>query len=61
MPTICMDGLCHNLYPPTNLIGSLKEIKSIDFTKVKDDADEGYISEVDLEYPEEIHDMQITP
>ena len=34
-----------------------KEIKSIDFTKVKDDADEGYILEVNLEYPEEIHDQ----
>ena len=32
-----------------------KEIKSIVFTKVKDDADEGYVLEVDLEYPEEIH------
>ena len=34
-----------------------KEIKSIDFTKIKDDADDWYILEVDIEYPVEIHDQ----
>ena len=33
------------------------EIRSIDFTKVQDDAKEGYILEVDLEYPVDVHDQ----
>ena len=33
------------------------EIRSIDFTKVQDDAKEGYILEVDLEYPIDVHDQ----
>ena len=33
------------------------EIISIDFTKLQDDAKEGYILEVDLEYPVDVHDQ----
>ena len=33
------------------------EMRSIDFTKIKDDAEEGYILEVDLEYPVDVHDQ----
>ena len=32
------------------------ELKSLDVTSLPDTADEGYIFEVDLDYPPEIHD-----
>ena len=34
-----------------------KQISKIDLTKYKEDSDKGLILEVDLEYPEELHDL----
>ena len=34
-----------------------KQIDKIDLTKYKEDSDKGIILEVDLEYPEELHDL----
>ena len=34
-----------------------KEINSTDLSKYKEDSEKGVISEVDLEYPEELHDL----
>ena len=44
---------------PTCCFGRLteKEINKIDLTKYKEDSKQGEILEVDLEYPEELHDL----
>lgn len=34
-----------------------KDFEHIDVTQIADDAEEGYILEVDLEYPEDLHDL----
>ena len=54
MLTTFMHGPCHNLYPATAYIG-LTQLKDVNL--VSDDADEGYIIEVDLEYPTPIQDL----
>ena len=36
---------------------SVKEIESLDVMTIEDDAETGYILEVDLEYPKELHDL----
>ena len=34
-----------------------KQINKIDLAKYKEDSGKGFIAEVDLEYPEELHDL----
>ena len=49
-----MDELCLNIYLP---VVTEKEINNIDLTKYKEDSKKGVILEVDLEYPQELHDL----
>ena len=35
----------------------IEDYSMIDFLNIPDDAEEGYILEIDLEYPEELHDL----
>ena len=46
------DGLCLNIYLPVVLDGLQK-----DLAKYKEDNKKGVILEVDLEYPQELHDL----
>ena len=34
-----------------------QQINKIDLAKYKEDSEKGFIAEVDLEYPEELHDL----
>jgi hypothetical protein len=45
---------------PTGEFDSLKteeKISNLDITQIPDDSEEGYVREVDLKYPEELHDL----
>ena len=53
-----MDGLCHS-HCPWILFAWLTEdeFDGLDISNVSEDSDIGYILEVDLEYPTELHDL----
>ncbi|GBN18778.1 hypothetical protein AVEN_39705-1 [Araneus ventricosus] len=46
------DGPCHNVSPHTSFPWSQEPV---DFLNIPDDSEEGYILEVDMEYPPELH------
>ena len=48
-----MARLCLNIYPPVVLDGLQKKK-----TEYKEDSKKGVMLEVDLEYPQELHDLQ---
>ena len=56
MQTTCLDGLCHNRSLSETLSGK-QQFEGFDVNEIADDAEIGYILEVDLEYPEELHDL----
>ena len=49
--------ICLNIYLPVFLDGLQKKINNIDLAKYKEDSKKGVILEVDLEYPQELHDL----